>query len=571
MTTNNTAANTTTIPDSWGDLYKLDQPLDFEAFLNSDILATRRNQNKTYDIIYHTTGSVSTIASTCLAVHILRSNHGLSTTYHRLVFGLSVGDILSSFGFALGSTMVPKDMNYFVPGAQGNMTTCTVQGFLYTLGVNIVAVYNCSICLYYLAIIRYNKNDEYIRNKLEPWFHGIAIVIPLVCGFIFIAMKGYNGNEPVCSIRPNDPPHCIGYESGDTPVGFNIPCGRGDGGENPILYLVTLIVGFGSLLIITPTVIVVTMLPMYMSVSKIEKRMRNYGVSTLRLDARSGRGGSRGENTTGTNNITPCGANDQHDGVMRRVKRSVLMCMIPPCLHSRDGQPRPTSRSNRATSHQKRAILHMAAGYSFAWALVWIPFTILHFLPKSYATFILFACLTPLQGLFNLLVFMSPKVRNAKRPRRGENLTWRRASINAYMSKGEMRRMGGDLSSGNARTAGRNSMVLSSLKSVVSLPQRVQRSLKSLLLRTRSTGDTRSNVAESDACTTKNDQSSTNPRQVRAPGADKLTSSNPHLANDMKDAEGNDTMRPHQQEEFLATDGDEEEKCEEQNASYHLG
>jgi hypothetical protein len=95
--------------------------------------------------------------------------------------------------------------------------------------------------------------------------------------------------------------------------------------------------------------------------------------------------------------------------------------------------------------------------------------------------------------------------------------------------------------------------------------------LKSHLSRTRSAGDTRSNVAESNARTTKNDQSSTNPRQVRAPGADKLTSSNPHLANDMKDAEGNDTMRPQQQEEFLATDGDEEEKCEEQNASNHLG
>ena len=93
--------------------------------------------------------------------------------------------------------------------------------------------------------------------------------------------------------------------------------------------------------------------------------------------------------------------------------------------------------------------------------------------------------------------------------------------------------------------------------------------MKSFLLRT-STRDTRSNV-ESNACTTTNDQSSTNDRkQISAP-AEKLTSSNPHLPDDMKEAEGNNAMSPHQQKEFLATDGDDEEKCEEQKAPSRLG
>jgi hypothetical protein len=236
---NNTTAHTTnTFPDSWGGLWKLDQPLDFEAFLDSDLLAAKRNQINTLGIIYRTTGSVSTIASTCLVVHILRSNHGLSTTYHRLVFGLCIGDILASFGFVLGSTMVPREMNYLVPGAQGNMTTCTAQGFLLALGSNFANLYNCSICFYYLSIIRYNKKDEYIRNKLEPWFHGISILCSLVFGFIFMAMKGYNLYRSVCFFRPNNPPHCIGYENGDMPPeGFSIPCGRGDGGDTSFGYL----------------------------------------------------------------------------------------------------------------------------------------------------------------------------------------------------------------------------------------------------------------------------------------------------------------------------------------------
>jgi hypothetical protein len=472
--------NTTTFPDSWDDLYKLDQPLNFEAFLDSDLLATRRNQINTRGIIYRITGSVSTIASMCLVVHILRSHHGLSTTYHRLVFGLSICDILSSFGFVLSSTMVPKEMNYLVPGAQGNTTTCSAQGFLFSIGSTAANLYNCSICFYYLSIIRYNKKDDYIRNKLEPWFHGISIVIPLVSGLIFISMKAYNVYELVCFRLPNNPPHCIGYENGDTPEGaFSIPCGRGDGGENPILYLVTAIGGFGSVLIITPTVIIGTMLLMYRTVSKIEERMRKYGVSSLRLSAQSGSGaGNRGDNAE-TNSTRS--ANEQ-EGIMSRIKRTVFMCMIPRCLH-RDDQP-PTSRSNGATS-QKRAILHMAAGYALAWAFVCIPAIMVGlFLRQSYETLIFLAFLTPLQGLFNFLTFMSPKVRSAKRSRRGENLTWRQAFIKAYLSRGDRRRTGRNLSSGNTRTGSWTSW----------WKQHLQRSLKwSLLSRARSTRDTRSN------------------------------------------------------------------------------
>ena len=504
---------------------------DFEAFLNSDVLATRRNQIKTYDIIVRTTGPVSTIASTVLLVHILRSNHGLSTTYHRLVFGLCIADILSSFANALGSTMVPKEMNYFAPSAQGNTATCTAQGFLITVGVNIANMYNCSICFYYLSIIRYNKKDEYIRNKLEPWFHGISIVIPLVVDFIIMAMKGYNASGGVaCFMVPNDPPHCIGYENGDTPEGFSIPCGRGDGGENPILYLVMEIVAFGPTLIITPTVIVGTMILMYRSVSKIEKNMRNYGVNALRLKARSG-GGNRGNNAA-TNST-------RSQGIMSRIKRSFLMCMIPRCLHRRDDQPRPTpSRSKSRATSQKRAILHMATGYSLAWAFVFIPFMIA--LHESHVILISSACLTPLQGLFNFLVFMSPKVRNAMRPIRGrKNLTWRQAFIKAYMSKGERRRTDRNLSSGNNRTGTITSRLLSSLKS--------------LLPRTKLARVTRSNV-ESNICITTNHQSS-NPEQDTSAPAEKLTSSNPHLH-----GVATRTMKEHSTRNFKLLVKDEEEK-----------
>ena len=103
---------------------------------------------------------------------------------------------------------------------------------------------------------------------------------------------------------------------------YCIPCGRGDGGETPILFLlVTSIVGFGSVQIITPAVIggTMPMLLMYMSV---------YGVSMLRLDARSG-GCNHGDNAD--TNSTRRSAIEEQQGMMSRIKRSVLMCMTLRC------------------------------------------------------------------------------------------------------------------------------------------------------------------------------------------------------------------------------------------------
>jgi hypothetical protein len=199
----------------------------------------------------------------------------------------------------------------------------------------------------------------------------------------------------------------------------------------------------------------------------------------------------------------------------------------------------------------------MAAGYALAWAFVFIPFMISFFFINSNATKtlnacleILHACLGPLQGLFNFLVYMSPKVRNAKRPIRGrENLSWRQAFIKAFMSRGERRKTGRNLSSRNTRTG-----------SMVSLPQSVQRFVKSLLLRT-STRDTRRSGESNNARTTTNYQSSTNPKQDSDPSEKMAPFSNPRLnddvvADDMKEDVEDNRKRPQHQE--LVTD--EEEK-----------
>lgn len=215
----------------------------------------------------------------------------------------------------------------------------------------------------------------------------------------------------LCRPIPNNAPHCIGYEDGITPEGFHIPCGRGREGDN-LLFLRVLNTAVLVMFCLPPGVIVGTMVLMHRSVSKIERKMRKYGVSTLRLK------------------VSSKGKSAKNQGILNSIK-SLCTGMIP-CL----GQP--ISRSNRVTS-QKRAILYMALGYALAWLFAFVPIFVA-LADSSHKTDIAPNCLTPLQGFYNFLVYMSPKVRSAKRTK-NKKLTWSQAFTKAWLSKGEERKM----------------------------------------------------------------------------------------------------------------------------------
>ena len=140
-------------------------------------------------------GSVSVIGSVATIWHILRSHKGLSSTYHRLVFGLYFGDLITSSVWAFNNSIAaPKELQYLVPPSRGNMGTCTAIGFLHTAGILIGSFYNCMICFYYLSIITFNKKDDCIKSKLEPWFHGVPIIFTSVIGAPGLIMKQFNTN-----------------------------------------------------------------------------------------------------------------------------------------------------------------------------------------------------------------------------------------------------------------------------------------------------------------------------------------------------------------------------------------
>ncbi len=454
---------TPSFPDNWLDLWKLEKPLDWEAFLKSELLKRERSNWETCTIIGRASASISILASALLIAHLLRSHQRLSTTYHRLMFGLSIADIVFSFAFALNIFMVPKEMDYIVPGAQGTVGTCTAQGFFVSVGGLLSTYYNCSICFYYLAIIKYNRSDAYIAKKLERWLHVIPITVALIYGFLVVSVKGYNTFETTCFAVPHNQaaPHCVGVKDGDTVEGFSIPCGRGNAFYNSIMYQIV----FYALLSPPPVIIITTMIMMYRTVLKIERNAARYGVKTLRLHVLKERGQHAG---AGSND----GANEDAPNISQKIQdciscffrslRHLLTCQNNSnynddaadtvmkrcwmCMAARSSRRRRSIRSTRVS--RKKAVLQIASGYVAAWVLYWVPFFMVIF-SSSFEASIISHIFNPLQGLFNFIVFMSPKVRTArkmKRSRRGQHQTttintiWYKVPFDAYMSRGEGRR-----------------------------------------------------------------------------------------------------------------------------------
>ena len=341
-----------------------------------------------------------------------------------------MGDIINSLGIAMSAAVVPKEFEYFTPYAIGNVTTCDMQGFFVTTGVVLTPLYNSSLCLYYLAIIKYNKKDEYIRKKLEPWLHCVPVILAFTISITLLVSKAYNLG-PVrtlyCYISPNNPPHCIGHENGYVPEGYSIPCGRGDLSDKPAVAAIVR-TGYSIVYGVAPAIIICTMFLMYQSILKIEKNMQKYGVGALRLRTRSVRfGGVGGENEDNKD--------DSHASstMMASIKHSINQITSSFVGTKKERFPLSSStRSNQAKS-QKRAVVYMATYYCIAWALSYVSYLFFRIYPEK-SSLIAVGFLTGLQGLYNFIVYLFPKVRNAKVI---GCITWSQAFKQVWISGGD--------------------------------------------------------------------------------------------------------------------------------------
>lgn len=126
-------------------------------------------------------GLLSILGSACLVYHILCSKQQHQTTKHRLLLGLSVFDISSSYWVTFGAALVPSRSRSY----------CQLQGFFAQMA-NVPTYYTAFLSVYFLLRVRYNITDEKIQTSYEPWFHTVSLLYPLVTAVACIPLGLYN-------------------------------------------------------------------------------------------------------------------------------------------------------------------------------------------------------------------------------------------------------------------------------------------------------------------------------------------------------------------------------------------
>lgn len=124
-------------------------------------------------------GALSLLGS-CAILHLQfkRKSAVSNHVYHRILLGISIVDVIASLNHVLGFVMVPKG---FFLGAQGNTVSCSLNGFLFHLG-SASSLYTLGLCLYFWCHIRLKLKDAFLARYVEPWIHGISLVIPIAAG-----------------------------------------------------------------------------------------------------------------------------------------------------------------------------------------------------------------------------------------------------------------------------------------------------------------------------------------------------------------------------------------------------
>ena len=145
------------------------------------------------------TGALSLIGSTFIFQDVVfhkKTNHRV---YHRIVLGLSCSDMVASVVNILSTWPIPEG-TAGVMFASGTTQTCTAQGFFNELGNLATPLYNASLCLYYVLVIRNAWVEERIRTKAEPFMHALPITIALTIAILGLPFKLYNNSGWLCWI-----------------------------------------------------------------------------------------------------------------------------------------------------------------------------------------------------------------------------------------------------------------------------------------------------------------------------------------------------------------------------------
>ncbi|KAG7354415.1 hypothetical protein IV203_003771 [Nitzschia inconspicua] len=385
-----------------------------------------RWQQTTLIVIPYITGPISFFSSFIVAYVIVHDwRHKRHHLYHRLLFVMSVCDMIGAVNASFSGLSIPKEYGRFA--SHGTIASCELAGFLMQLSVS-MPLLNMFLCLFYMRVVCFGWKPPVYGNaptasrgrgqrfvpshsvrqlgwRQVPWFelsaYLISIVFPLACGGVALYYDSFN---PMVTL----PGWCYFSE---VPYDCNkfddVQCIRGENYSMIQLFASTLPVGCA---------VIVGIVAVSMVTRSVRKQcrtmIRRYGISTsFSLDFASQDGMERRVNHE---HGSSSGEESRRTGFSFRINRRPSAAP-PPSTYVNLGR-----FYSRLQETAEQARLYTAA-FIITYVMPIIQAFTGAFLEANsqhrtffFITGIIITVFTPLQGLWNLIIYMRPYYRHER-------------------------------------------------------------------------------------------------------------------------------------------------------------
>lgn len=348
------------------------------------------------------TGSVSFVSSGTIIYVIVRSK--IYSTYHRIMLGTSIADCVASLAIALTTLPMPKDVIYpFAGKSFGNIATCEAQGLAYLTGNTFVFCMSFLLNMFYLCslAIWFTLKEENFKWIIEAPLFLASLLISLLVPLVYFDKEVINPspNDTFCSIY-SYPQGCNKEDN---------PSCRGGSMDLQGKFAKTYV----PIMFITFLTLILTMVMVVISFHRTEKGLR------FKTTARELTSAAETSSASVVERNTMMGEEDPQDSSLNV---------------SSSSNDTPTTmdismfRTFRRAQENKRIVTRQAIMYILAFFFSH-GFTVLSYIDLRYHKYmsytewiaILRIIFQPLQGFFNMLIFLHHKVHSIRRDNPNES------------------------------------------------------------------------------------------------------------------------------------------------------
>jgi hypothetical protein len=336
-------------------------------------------------IIPSITGMVSCLSSFIIVFIILKTMH--NTAYHRIMFAMSISDIITSTAIALTTLPMPADVIYDFEGPSfGTVGTCTAQGLANIIGSGLSLAANCTLNMYYLCTLRFKMPEAKFSKIVEPIC--VLVFVPMaICFPCLVTLK-----NDLINPSPYESLCTAAYYPFECQLDEDVECIRGNTAKNYVEHLLSSVFIAVS---INSGIMLVSMMLIIRKFYEDEiavKRSKGNPTAPRRLSADS--------------------------------PLQIDEFSIEGSDHALDADPGDETSNSSFRHGSTRAIIKEALMYIGAFSLTWLflIFIFIHPLGEKHSIQAMKLVFYPLQGFWNMLIFIYHKISQIRRADKDETI-----------------------------------------------------------------------------------------------------------------------------------------------------